>query len=95
MHIDLEICHFLVLTVIIAEARKSKSMGKTSIHGPSLCRGSTTEHFLFHRVLKKWQKMTLFGAFYGNWHFTYLRLEAPKEGIFDNFEGYHVKQKLF
>ena len=39
--------------------------------------------------------MTFFGAPYGNWHFTYLRLEAPKEGIFDNFKGYHQKLKLF
>ena len=95
MHIDLKICHFLLLTVSIAEARKSQNKGQTGIHGPSPCRGSTTKQFLFHRVLKKMAKNDSFGAFYGNWHFTHLRLEAPKEGIFENFEGYHVKQKMF
>ena len=45
--------------------------------------------------VKKMQKMTIFGASYGNWHFTYLRIEAQKEGIFDNFCRYPIKQKLF
>ena len=85
MHIDLKICHFLLFTLSIAEAGKSKNKGETGIHGPSLCRGSTTKQFLFHRVLKKWQKFDVFGASHGNWHFTYLRLEAPKGGVFDNF----------
>ena len=32
--------------------------------------------------------MKIFRASYGNWHFTYLKLEGPKQGIFDNFCGY-------
>ena len=85
MHIDLKICHFLLFTLSIAEAGKSKNKGETGIHGPSLCRGSTTKQFLFHRVLKKMEKLDVFGASHGNWHFTYSRLEAPKGGVFDNF----------
>ena len=57
MHIDLKICHFLLFTLSIAEAGKSKNKGETGIHGPSLCRGSTTKQFLFHRVLKKMAKI--------------------------------------
>ena len=60
MHIDLKICHFLLMTVSIAEARNSKNKGKAGIHGPSPCRGSTTEQFLFHRVLKKMAKIDIF-----------------------------------
>ena len=60
MHIDLKICHFLLFTLSIAEAGKSKNKGETGIHGPSLCRGSTTKQFLFHRVLKKMAKFWRF-----------------------------------
>ena len=95
MHIDLKICHFLQLIVSITEAGKSKNKGKTGIHGPSPYRASITEQFFCTGCEKNWQKMTFFGASYGNWHFIYLRLETQKEGIFDHFEGYHVKQKLF
>ena len=95
MHIDLKICHFLLFTLSIAEAEKSKNKGETGIHGPSLCRGSTTKQFLFHRVLKKIVKIDVFGASHGNWHFTYSRLEDPKGSVFDNFWGYPTKQKWF
>jgi len=88
MHIDLKICHFLLFTLSIAEAGKSKNKGETGIHGPSLCRGSTTKQFLFHRVLKKnSRKLTFLGASHGNWHSTYSRLEDPKADVFDNFWG--------
>ena len=60
MHIDLKICHFLLLTVSISEAGKLKNKLKIGIHGPSLCRGSTTKQYLFHRVLKKKGKKLTF-----------------------------------
>ena len=58
-------------------------------------RGVLKNTFCFTGCPKKKQKMKIFGASYGNWHFTYLKLEGPKQGIFDNFCGYPRKQKLF
>ena len=60
MHIGLEICHVLLLTVSIPEARKSKNKGKIGIHGPSQCWGSTLEQFLFYMVPLKIFKKAFF-----------------------------------
>ena len=52
MHIDLAICHFLLLTVIITEVAKNENMGKTGYHGSLPCWDSTVEQFLFCMVSK-------------------------------------------
>ena len=81
-HIDLKICHFLLLTVSIAEARKSKDMGETGIHGPSPCRGSTTDQFLFHRVMKKMAKNDIFWSLLWQLAFYLLKIRGPKRRHF-------------
>ena len=77
MHIDLKICHFLLFTLSIAEAGKSKNKGETGIHGPSLCWGSTTKQFLFHRVLKKMAKNWRFWSLSWQLAFYLLKIRGP------------------
>ena len=51
--------------------------------------------FVSYAVEKNGKKLHSLEPLNGNRHFIYLRLEAPKEGIFDNFQEYHAKQKIF
>ena len=94
MHIDLNICHFLLLSVSIAEAWKSKIKGKTGIHSPSPCWGSTTEPFLFHRVFQKMAKNEIFWTLLWQLAIYLLKIRGHKRRHFWQFWGVPYKTKI-
>ena len=94
MHIDLKICHFLLLNVSIPEAGKSKNNWKTGFHGPSPCWGSTREQFLFYGVPAKIVKNAFFLGLYSQVSKMPIAIRCPKNPNFLHFFGHPVKQKM-
>jgi len=78
MHIDLKICHFLLLTVSIPEAGKSKNNWKTGLHGPSPCWGSAKEQFLFYGVPAKIVKNAFLLGLYSQVSKLPIAIRSPK-----------------